>query len=140
MTIKDLMDRTDIAAVLDVIRLHYQEDNLSRDLPRLKVLCQKLWSMAPGKALDGAVLFITPLLPGEEEDTVPEVFDEEDPSHYFDVSLRVTGEELLFSIASSSHGEYLTYPVAEETLARFSPASILAHSLWELTSHSFEDR
>ena len=49
-------------------------------------------------------------------------------------------EEGLYSIASSSFEEYLQCSIKKSTLEKFLYESILAHTLWELTSYGFEDK
>lgn len=76
---------------------------------------------------------------GDGTDPAVDVFDENDPKIYFDVNGFETGVELLHSIASLSYEEFLQYGIEEDTLGKFTRESILAHSLWEITSYGFED-
>lgn len=72
-------------------------------------------------------------------DYVVNVFDENDKDLYFGVSVYQKGNEKLYSIASSPHEEFLQYIIDEDTLKKYTPESILAHALWELTWYGYED-
>ena len=110
-----------------MIRCHYGE----AELEQIKALYQELKTI-PCKGSHNETLFVTAVLPGEEEeeDTVLDAFDECDKKLYFDVSVEVKGEDILYSIASASYRSYLEFIVSPKTLKQMSYASILAHSLW----------
>lgn len=72
-------------------------------------------------------------------DPAVDVYDENDKDIYFDVSGYEKGNEILHSIVSLSYEEFLQYYIDKDTLEKFTPESILAHALWEITSFGFED-
>lgn len=76
----------------------------------------------------------------DEDPVAVDVFDEDDKDLCFDVSAYKKGDEMLYSITMSSFEEFLQFTVEERTRKRFTPASILAHALWELTCWSYEDK
>ena len=136
MNIKTLIQNTDVISVLDIIKCHYGD----KEIKQIMSLYEKLRLKNPTASDKNETLFITAVIPREEDDdTVLDTFDEYDPNVYFDVSLEVKGEDILYSIASSRHRDYLSFNVSHQTLEKMSPASILAHSLWELTSYSYDD-
>lgn len=135
MNIKNLVDTTDIQAVMDMIRLHYGD----KDIVLFEQLYADLKAMEPNENPDHVTVFIVAVRPGEEEDECLDIFNELDPSIDFDVSAIQAGDDIIYSIASSSYRDYLGYFVDAKTLNTMSAASILAHSLWEITSYSFDD-
>ena len=135
MNIKDLIDSTDIESVENVIKLHYGD----QELPKYETLYAKLKQMQPGENRDHTTIFITAFLPGEEEDVRLEHFDEMNSDLCFDVCATCDVDDEIYSIASASYRDYLGFLIEEDTRRKFSPASILAHTLWEITAYSFED-
>lgn len=69
-----------------------------------------------------------------------DVFDENDKDIYFDVSGYENGNDIVYSISAMSYGDFLQSYIDNDTLKKFSLESILAHTLWEITSYGFEDR
>ena len=135
MNIKDLIDSTDIESVENVIKLHYGD----QELPKYETLYAKLKQMQPGENRDHTTIFIAAFLPGEEEDIRLDHFDEMDSDLCFDVYATCDADDEIYSIASASYRNYLGFLIEEDTRRKFSPASILAHTLWEVTAYSFED-
>ena len=135
MTIQELLHNTDTELVMNHIKRHYGD----REIPQFEALYRKLQKMAPNENRDQMTIFITAVLPGEENDEVLEVFDESDETLDFDVSATKAGEDTIYSITASSYSDYLGFFIEEKTLRRMSYASILAHTLWEITAYSFED-
>lgn len=72
-------------------------------------------------------------------DPAVDEYDEFDKNIYFDVSGFEKKADILYSISSLSYEEFIQYNIDEKTLEKFSPESILAHALWEITSFGFED-
>ena len=75
-----------------------------------------------------------------ENTLVVDLFDEDDKELYFDVSGYEIGKEILYSITTMSYEDFLQSHIDKNTYDKFSPESILAHALWEITSYGFEDR
>lgn len=76
----------------------------------------------------------------DEDPVAVDVFDEDDRDLCFDVSAYKKGVDMLYSITMSSFEDFLQLTIEEKTRKRFTPASILAHALWELTCWSYEDK
>lgn len=67
-----------------------------------------------------------------------EDFHEDDATLYYDVSGFVEGKAMLYSIASSPYEDFLSYSIDKRTAEKFSPETILAHALYEVTAFGFE--
>lgn len=134
--ISDLMQKCTFSDVEQKIRLHYG----ARELDKYRRLYESLGAVAPEIPEKTMLVQIYAFVEDEEEDVRAEEFDEDDNELMFDVSAYVPDEETVYSIASATYGEFLGLGVAPYVLRDYSPASILAHCLYELSAYGFEDR
>ena len=139
MTILDLIKKCPFSDVEKKIKYHYDDyDEVKAE--KFRKLYLDLSNMTIKNVIDGEwYLYIAAFRVEEDADYVVNVFDENDKELYFDVSVYQKGDDLLYSIASSPHEEFLQYIIAEDTLKKYTPESILAHALWELTWYGYED-
>lgn len=139
MTILDLIKKCPYPDVEKKLKFHYDD----YDEVKAEKFCKlylDLSNMTIKNIIDGEwYLHIAAFRVEEDADYVVNVFDENDKELYFDVSVYQKGDDLLYSIASSPHEEFLQYIIAEDTLKKYTPESILAHALWELTWYGYED-
>lgn len=137
MKIMDLLKLCHYEDVEKKIVLYYGD----KELDECRKLYQSLKNMTIKKPLiKDLYIGITVRKQNEDgTDTAVDVYNENDPDIYFDVNGFEPDDEMLHSIAALSYEEFLQYGIGEETLLKFSYESILAHSLWEITSYGFED-
>lgn len=142
MTVLDLLKISSWQRIEQILKIHY-DDADDEELGKLHELYLRFRGVTIQKSIDEEeYLIVTALKVRDEDDEegyVVDVFDENEEDLYFDVSLRKKGVEILYSIAASPHEEFLQYTIDEDTLKKFTPDSILAHALWELTAYGFED-
>lgn len=134
--IAGLLQECSFADVEQKIRLHYG----ARELDKYRKLFDSLSAAEPEIPEKTMLVQINAYIEDEEEDVRAEKFDEDDNELMFDVSAYVPDEETVYSIASATYAEFLGLGVAPSVLRNFSPASILAHCLYELSCYGFEDR
>lgn len=85
-------------------------------------------------------IYINAYRQSDEDSIFIEDFDENDTSLYFDVSAYKTEEDdCVYSIASLSYSDFLGCKIDKDTLKKMSPSAIIAHSLYEITTYSFDD-
>ncbi len=135
MTIANLIRNCSFEQVNEKILLHYGNKDNEKFRQLFNQLKKK--SALPIKA-DSLTILIKVYHETEDDSIYVAEFDEDDVTLYYDVSGFMEDEEMLYSIASSGYDEFLTYEVAEETLKNFSPESIIAHCLYEITAYGFE--
>lgn len=134
--LSDLVQECTFADVEQKIRIHYGV----RELDKYRRLYEALCTAVPEIPEKTMLVQINAFVEDEEEDVRAEEFDEDDNELMFDVSAYVPDEETVYSIASATYGEFLGLGVAPYVLRDYSPASILAHCLYELSAYGFEDR
>ena len=134
--LSDLVQKCTFADVEQKIRIHYG----ARELDKYRKLFDSLSTAEPKIPEKTMLVQINAYIEDEEEDVRAEEFDEDDNELMFDVSAYVPDEETVYSIASATYAEFLGLGVAPSVLRNFSPASILAHCLYELSCYGFEDR
>ncbi|MDO5559576.1 MAG: hypothetical protein Q4F95_08240 [Oscillospiraceae bacterium] len=118
------------------LKLHYQtteSDKFRKLYNELKYL--QITSELP----KDFYIFIKAYKETDDEDIEIKNFDENDPSLYYDVSGYESGSDVIYSIAASSYNDFIQYSPDEKTLEKFSPETILAHCLWEITYYGYED-
>lgn len=137
MKIMDLLNLCHYEDIEKKIVLYYGD----KELDEYRKLYQSLKDMTIKNLLIKDLYIGITVRKQNEEGTDPavDIYNENDPNIYFDVSGFQTDVEMLHSIAALSYEEFLQYGIEEDTLAKFSYESILAHSLWEITSYGFED-
>lgn len=135
MTIADLMKNCTFERVNKKILLHYGNKDNEKFQQLFKDLKKKSTSTIQSNPL---TIFIKVFLETEEDSIYVAEFDEDDATLYYDVCGYIDGEEMIYSIALSDYGEFLTYEVDKTTLEKFSTESILAHCLYEITAYGFE--
>lgn len=139
MTILDLIRKCSYQDVENKIKIHYNYKK--SEMKKMRRLYLDLSNMPIRNILDEEwYLCIVAFRVEDEDDYAVDVFDEDDKDLYFDVSAYHKGEEMLYSIAASLHEEFLQYIIAENTLKKYTPETILAHALWELTAYGYEDK
>lgn len=138
MTISNLLKLCSYQDVEKELKLHYSYV----DTKKFSKLYLHLTKMSVKKPINkNLYLCITARrIQNDGIDPAVDVFDEGDKDIYFDVSGFEKGTEILYSVSSLSYEEFLQYSIDEETLEKFTPESILAHALWEITSYGFEDK
>lgn len=140
MTILDLISKCQFQDVENKIKIHYNYEN--SEMIKMSRLYLDLSNMPIEKIINEEWYLCIAACRVEEDGTdyVVDVFDEDDADLCYDVSAYHKGEEMLYSIASSSHEVFLQYIIDEDTLKKYTPETILAHALWELTSYGYEDK
>ena len=134
MRIYDLIHKCTFNEVQEKLKLHYLNEDIT---PYRKLYTDLLNRCEPANKQDDTFIYITASYP--ESDTCTENFDDNDSSLSFDVSAYVKNDDTVYSIASMKYAKFLECFIDECTLERYSPANILAHCLWEITSYGFED-
>ena len=135
MTIADLIRTCDFDLVQKKIILHYGD----KDVEKFRKLYTKLKLKCSLPQKEGTLTIIIDAWRETEDDCVyVEDFDEDDAALYYDVSGFVEGEKMLYSIASSSYEDFLSYVIDKEIAEKFSTETILAHALYEVTGYGFE--
>jgi hypothetical protein len=76
---------------------------------------------------------------GNDDYYCPDSFDENDTELYFDVCGKDV-ECCGYSIVASSYEDWLSFYVDDNTLAKLSYSSIIAHCLLEMTFFGFEQK
>lgn len=135
MTIADLIRTCDFDLVQKKITLHYGD----KDIEKFRKLYTelKLKCSSPQKA-ETLTIIIEAWRETEDDSVYVEDFHEDDATLYYDVSVFVEGEEMLYSIASSPYEDFLSYSIDKRTAEKFSPETIPAHALYEVTAFGFE--
>ncbi len=134
--IADLLHQCSFEDVERKIRLHYG----ARELDKYRTLYENLCRTTSTVSENELYIFITVFMEDEEEDIRVDEFDEDDDELTFDVSAFSPEKETVYSIASAPWEEFLQFGVSPVTLRSFSPESILAHCLYELSCYGFENR
>lgn len=130
MQMIDLIKICPYQAVEKELESHYED--YGKEKRKMRRLYSKLSKMVIKNVIDEeCYVYVTA---GRDE------FDETDETIYYDVSAYEKGDDMIYSIASSPFEDFLQYLVDEDTLEQFTPESILAHTLWELTAYSFKDK
>ena len=135
MLIADLIKSGCFEDVNKKILLHYGDKDNDKFRHLFAELKRK--SLLPIK-MEPLTIFITACRETDDDSIAVADFDEDDAGLYFDVSGYIEGEEILYSIASSPYGEFLGYNVDNETIKKFSPETILAHTIYEITAFGFD--
>ncbi len=129
MTVNELISKTNADDVLAEYKKHYEEAHSVI----ISDVFQKLKEMHPAPDCCNMVLYVQAIKENESgDDVVADVFDCDDRSVFFDVWGRADDYDGVYSIASSTYEDLLGYYVSDDTVARFSPAQIMAHILWAL--------
>ena len=128
-TVHDLIATANFEEIFAQYRKHYEELHRSA----IWEIFQVLKEIRPSAAASNMVLFIRAIRENDcGDDVVTDTFDCDDRSIFFDVCGKENGDPELYSIASSTYEDILGCFVHDDTLARFTPAQILAHILWSL--------
>lgn len=140
MTILDLIKKCSCQDVENKIKNYYNYKN--SEMKKMRRLYLNLSNMLIKNVIDEEWYLCIAACRVEEDGTdyVVDVFDEDDTDLCYDVSAYHNGEKMLYSIASSSHEKFLQYIIDEDTLKKYTPETILAHALWELTCYGYEDK
>jgi len=129
MTVSELISKTNADDVWAEYKKHYEEAHSVI----ISDVFQKLKEMHPAPDCCNMVLYVQAIKENESgDDVVADVFDCDDRSVFFDVWGRADDYDGVYSIASSTYEDLLGYYVSDDTVARFSPAQIMAHILWAL--------
>lgn len=134
MTIADLIRTCDFDLVQKKITLHYGD----KDIEKFRKLYIELKKCSSPQKAETLTIIIEAWRDTEEDSLHVEDFHEDDATLYYDVSGLVEGEKMLYSIASSPYEDFLSYSIDERTAEKFSPETILAHALYEVTAFGFE--
>lgn len=137
MYIKDLFNLCTCDEVIDIIEMHYKTDRKND----FRNLFMKIKHISGDNKLHGDFcIYIAACKEVSEDEFVEQnVFDENDTSLYFDVSAYASTDDIIYSIAATTYSEFIWHTIDEKTLKNFSPKTILAHCLWEITSYGFKD-
>lgn len=142
MTILDLIRKCPFSDVEKKLKYHYDDyDEVKAE--KFRKLYSDLSNKTIKNIIDGEwYLCITARIMQDDEngiDPAVQEFDENDKELYFDVSAYQKGDDLLYSIVSTLHEDFLQFIIDEDTLKKYTPATLLAHALWELTWFGYED-
>ncbi len=129
---KELVNNASCSEIVRLISTHYDCENVSA--------YEKLFSVlkrTPAKKnLKNTVVYINVF---SDSETLVDCFNENDASLFYDVyAYQNDSNDITYSIADATVGDFLGFYIADETLKKFSFEAILAHCLWEITSYSFE--
>lgn len=135
MLVSDLIKSCCFEDVNAKILLHYGE----KDNDKFRQLFDELKKMSslPIKK-ENLTIFIKVFLETDEDSIPITYFNEDDVGLYFDVCGYIDGEEMIYSIASSPYDEFLGYSVDDDTMSKFTPETILAHAIYEITAYGFD--
>ncbi len=135
MTIADLIRTCDFDLVQKKITLHYGD----KDIEKFRKLYTELkLKCSPLQKAEALTIIIGAWRETEDDSVYVEDFHEDDATLYYDVSGFVEGGEMLYSIVSSPYEDFLSYSIDKRTAEKFSPETILAHALYEVTAFGFE--
>ena len=137
MTVLDLLRLCSYQEIENVLKRHYSDVNTEEFSKLYSSLCEMTDKNTITEEL--YLCIIVRKIQDDGSELVADVFEENDKDIYFDVSGYEKGDEILHSIVALTYEEFLQYHIDKDTLEKFTPASILAHSLWEITSFGFED-
>lgn len=142
MTILDLIRKCPFSDVETKLKYHYDDyDEVKAE--KFRKLYSDLSNKTIKNIIDGEwYLCITARIMQDDEngiDPAVQEFDENDKELYFDVSAYQKGDDRLYSIVSTLHEDFLQFIIDEDTLKKYTPATLLAHALWELTWFGYED-
>ena len=118
------------------IILHYGE----YEIDKYKSLYYQLSNIIP-KINCKTTIHINAFLETEDDSIYINKYLEDDNSLNFDViACNIDEPDVVYSIAADSFSDFLGYSIDNELFTQMSPATILAHCLYELTSYSFSDK
>ena len=136
MCVFELIKRCRFEEVEKKIVLHYGED----EIDKYKSLYHLLSNIIP-KTDCKTTIYINAFLETEEDSIYVNEFSEDDNSLNFDViACNADEPDIVYSIAADRFSDFLGYSIDEDLFTQMSPATILAHCLYELTSYSFSDK
>ncbi len=123
----DIIHKTNSKDVEKEYLKYYDNELLQRSVNEYK----RLIDIECGKVIKSTTSEIFIEGYDEEGDLIenPDLYEAE---IYYDVSVKVKGEDILYSPAGADYCELLGYGVAGKTLKRFTPEQIAAHVIWEL--------
>lgn len=138
MTVSNLLKLCSYEDIEKKLTLHYNDVN-TEEFRKLYLYLSEMTINNPMEE-DFYICITAHKILDDENTLVVDLFDENDKEIYFDVSGYEIGNDILFSISSMSYREFLQSYIDKNTFKKFSPESILTHTLWEITSYGFEDR
>lgn len=129
VTVAEIISQTTFDDVFAEYKKHYEEKH------RTKVMniFQKLKETHSSINYNNMVLFIRAVKENEfGDDAEVETFDCDDKSILFDVCGIADDYEGLYSIASSTYEDLLSFYVSDDTLIKFNFVQVVSHILWAL--------
>lgn len=124
MRLKELINRykwNEISSA--IIRLYPDQ---KRGIQRYKKVLAVLCSIKPGETKWSIV--------------IEDCFDEDEQEYYVDVSAKNPGEQQLYALDLTNWEEWLGMEISYRTLRKYSKLDIIAHCLWEMTWHGYEQK
>lgn len=135
MRMFDLIKVCSFDQIANKLVLHYNPTNIDK----FKKLYNKLEKME----LNGEsnfYVYISAIKASDTDDVYITNFDEDDTTLYYDVSgYYASSNSTIYSIASSSFSDFISFQIDEDTLSKYSYESILAHCFYEITYYGFDD-
>lgn len=134
MRIYDLIQKVSYDDVICKVKLFYG----SECLEIIKYLLIQLTRMKPQDTSQVLTIFINAYVETDDEIEPVDEFDENDKNIIYDIIAYSDTDEEPYSIEAVEKELFLNFRISDETLSRFSDASILAHCLWDVSAFSFD--
>lgn len=135
MFIYEAILNTEFESVFRILKRNYSIENGYE----YKNLYSQLQNMNPTN-VGLLTIFVNVYMESGEDSILIENFNENDLSLYFDISAYKTeGDDCIYSIASIKYSDFLGCKIDKDTQRKMSLSTIIAHSLYEITTYSFDD-
>ncbi|MDE6593311.1 MAG: hypothetical protein K2K57_09665 [Oscillospiraceae bacterium] len=135
MKIIDLIKICPFEQVAGKLTLHYNLTNIDE--------FRKLYSRLEKMKINGEFdfyIYISAFKASDTDDVYVTDFDENDTTLYYDVSgYYGKSDSTIYSIASFSFSDFISFQIDGDTLSKYSYDTILAHCLYEITYYGFDD-
>lgn len=139
VTLKQLILETEYNNVWDCIIRHYEIKRKS-SIKNFKRLYKNLIELPSSENHNNMYIYINAFKDdGQGDSYCIENFDDNDVSLYFDVSGK-DDAHCGYSLVASRFEDWLSFYIDDNTIAKLSYPSIIAHCLWEMTFFGFEQK
>ena len=134
MRVYDLIQKVSCDDVIRKVELFYGSEYVEK----IECLLIQLSEMEPHEDSKVLTIFIDAYVESDDEIEPVNEFDENDENVIYDIIAYSDTDEEPYSIEAVEKEDFLNYNISDETLSRFSNASILAHCLWDASAFSFD--
>ena len=135
MIIYDLIQRTSIDDVINLIRFYYGTKHTNE----IKDFFITIKNMELQQCRRVLTITINAYKEIDDEIEYQDDFNENDPDIIYDVIAYADDSDEPYSIEASEPEEFLNYKISIETEKKYSETAILAHCLWDVTAFLFNE-